>query len=162
MTEQLVLNPQSKRYVKFGSSNHKRLIREGILPAVDALPAPKPKPSQLVEKSQQEKMDMRVIENAVQVVVENKNNLKGLSQQESDELISRLLYERLCMVPSKKLVGRPIKTSKPVKPSVIQRPISMRQKKRQEPSSEDSDDDVSIASNQIETTDNPDSDSDEY
>ena len=50
MTEQLVLNPQSKRYVKFGSSNHKRLIREGILPAVDALPAPKPKPSQLVDR----------------------------------------------------------------------------------------------------------------
>ena len=35
--EQLILNPQSKRYVKFGSANHKRLIREGVLPPVEIL-----------------------------------------------------------------------------------------------------------------------------
>ena len=105
--EQLILNPQSKRYVKFGSANHKRLIREGVLPPVEILPVPKPK-ERLPEQTQQQKMDTEIIKQSVGAVEEHKDQFRGLSQEQSDDLISKLLYDRLIAVPSKRLVGRPV------------------------------------------------------
>ena len=158
--DQLILNPATKRYVKFGSANHKRLIREGVLQSVDILPAPKPK--EKLEQNQQQKMDTEIIQQSVNVVEKNREKFKGLSQEQSDDLISRLLYDRLIAVPSKKLVGRPVKNkqSKP-RPSIIQRPIltSMKPKKKQYVSSDD-DDDVSVTSSMIETDMSSESESD--
>jgi len=147
--EQLILNPQSKRYVKFGSANHKRLVREGVLPAPETMPAPLPK--RLPEQNQQEKLDTKIIEQSVAAVEEHKNQFKGLSQEQSDELIAKLLYDRLIAVPSKRLVGRPVLNKQPKqRPSTIQRPISMKPKKKYYPHESDEE---SIASNMIETTD---------
>ena len=128
--EQLVYNPSSKRYVKFGSSNYKRLVREGVLQPVDIIPAPKPK--RLPEQTQQEKLDTKIIEQSVSAVEENKEKFRGLSQEQSDDLIAKLLYDRLIAVPSKRLVGRPVLNKQPKqRPSTIQRPISMKSKKKQ-------------------------------
>ena len=151
--EQLVYNPSSKRYVKFGSSNYKRLVREGVLQPVDIIPAPKPK--RLPEQTQQEKLDTKIIEQSVAAVEEHKEKFKGLSQEESNNLIAKLLYDRLISVPTKKLVGRPVKNIQPkVRPSTIQKPISMKPKKKQYvPNFIDDDDDESIAGSMIETTD---------
>jgi len=154
--EQLVYNPSTKRYVKFGSANHKRLIREGILqPPAETMPTPKPK-QRLLEQTQQQKMDTEIIQQSVSVVEKNKEKFQGLTQDESNDLISRLLYDRLISVPSKKLVGRPVinKPTKP-RPSVIQRPIAMKPKKpKKKPvESSDEDDEESVAESQIETTD---------
>ena len=74
--EQLILNPQSKRYVKFGSANHKRLIREGVLPPVEILPVPKPK-ERLPEQTQQQKMDTEIIKQSVAAVEEHKDQFRG-------------------------------------------------------------------------------------
>ena len=153
--EQLVYNPSTKRYVKFGSANHKRLIREGILqPPAETMPTPKPK-QRLLEQTQQQKMDTEIIQQSVSVVEKNKEKFKGLSQDESNDLIAKLLYDRLISIPSKKLVGRPI-VNKPIKvrPSVIQRPILIRQKTKKKPvESSDEEDEESVAESQIETTD---------
>ena len=146
--EQLILNPQSKRYVKFGSANYKRLVREGVLQPVDIIPAPKPK--RLPEQTQQEKLDTKIIEQSVAAVEEHKNQFKGLSQEQSDELIAKLLYDRLIAVPSKRLVGRPVLNKQPKqRPSTIQRPIAMKPKKKYYPAHES--DEESIASSMIET-----------
>ena len=153
--EQLILNPQSKRYVKFGSANHKRLIREGVLPPVEILPVPKPK-ERLPEQTQQQKMDTEIIKQSVGAVEEHKDQFRGLSQEQSDDLISKLLYDRLIAVPSKRLVGRPVLNKQPKqRPSTIQRPISMKPKKKQYVPNfiDDDDDDESIAGSMIETTD---------
>jgi len=150
--EQLVYNPSSKRYVKFGSSNYKRLVREGVLQPVDIIPAPKPK--RLPEQTQQEKLDTKIIEQSVGAVEEHKDQFRGLSQAQSDNLIAKLLYDRLISVPSKRLVGRPAKNIQPkVRPSTIQRPISMKPKKKQYVPNFTDDDDESVGSSQIETTD---------
>jgi hypothetical protein len=145
--EQLILNPKSNRYVKLGSANHKRLIREGILPAPETLPPPKPR-ERLPEQTQQQKNDTEIIKHSVAAVEENKEKFRGLSREESDDLIAKLLYDRLIAVPSKRLVGRPVK-NKPLRPSVIQRPVIAAPRRRNYPES----DEESIASNMIETTD---------
>ena len=145
--EQLILNPLTKRYVKLGSSNHKRLVREGVLPAPETMPAPLPK--RLPEQNQQQKMDTKIIEQSVGAVEENKEKFQGLSQEQSDELIAKLLYDRLISVPSKRLVGRPVKNVQPKqRPSTIQKPILMKPKKKYYPHESDEE---SIASNMIET-----------
>ena len=151
MTEQLILNPATKRYVKMGSANHRRLIREGKLPAIEILPAP---PKVKAELTIESKTDTEIINHTVNVIEKNQDKLKGLSQEDMDIMISKLLYERLVLLPSKRLVGRPLTTttknsSKNHKPSVIQKPLSMRQ--RRPPKKETSEED--IASSQIETTD---------
>lgn len=149
--EQLILNPTTKRYVKFGSSNHKKLIANGVLPPPEIMPAPKPK--RLPEQTQQEKIDIEIINQSVAVVEENKEKFKGLSQKKSDALIANLLYNRLIAIPAKKMAGRPVLNKQPKqRPSTIQRPISMRPKKKHYTSSDD-EGDMSIASSMIETTD---------
>ena len=97
---------------------------------------------------------------------EHKEKFKGLSQEQSDELIAKLLYDRLISVPSNRLVGRPVK-NKPTRPSTIQRPISMKPKKKQYVfnfNDDDDDDDESIAgsvtSSMIETDFSSESESD--
>jgi hypothetical protein len=151
--EQLILNPLTKRYVKFGSANHKRLVANGTLSPPETMPAPKPK--RLPEQNQQQKIDTEIIQQSVAVVEENREKFKGLSQEESNDLISRLLYDRLIAVPSKKLVGRPILNKQPkTRPSTIQRPIILRQKpKKKHVVSSDDDGDVSVTSSMIETSD---------
>ena len=161
--EQLIFNPQSKRYVKFGSANHKRLVANGTLPPPETMPTPKPK-QRLLQQTQQQKMDTEIIKQSVAAVEEHKEKFKGLSQEESNDLISRLLYDRLIAVPSKRLVGRPVKNIQPqVRPSTIQRPISMRQmpkKKHIVSESDDDDGDVSVTSSMIETDMSSDSEND--
>ena len=148
--EQLILNPQSKRYVKFGSANHKRLIREGVLPPVETLPVPK-----AIERlpEQNEKMDTEIIKQSVAAVEEHKDQFKGLSQEQSDNLISKLLYDRLIAIPSKRLVGRPVLNKQPKqRPSIIQRPVITAQPRKKYHFAHETDEE-SIASNMIETTD---------
>ena len=163
MTEQLILNPATKRYVKMGSANHKRLIRDGKLPAMETLPVQsKVKTPQSLEA----KTESEIITHTVNIIEKNKESLKGLSQGDMDDMISKLLYERLVLLPSKRLVGRPLtvrasplqtqnKTTslqtKKTKPSVIQKPLSMRSRR---PPKEESSEEDDITSSQIETTDN--------
>ena len=153
MTEQLILNPATKRYVKMGSANHRRLIREGKLPAIEILPAP---PKVKAELTIESKTDTEIINHTVNVIEKNQDKLKGLSQEDMDIMISKLLYERLVLLPSKRLVGRPLTTttknsSKNHKPTIIQKPLSMRARR---PTKKESSDEDEISSSQIETTDN--------
>jgi hypothetical protein len=91
----------------------------------------------------------------------NKEKFKGLSQEESNDLISRLLYDRLIAVPSKKLVGRPVLNKQPkARPSTMQRPISMKPKKKHVVSDSDDDGYVSVTSSMIETDMSSESESD--
>ena len=160
MTEQLILNPATKRYVKMGSANHRRLIREGKLPAIEILPAP---PKVKAELTIESKTDTEIINHTVNVIEKNQDKLKGLSQEDMDIMISKLLYERLVLLPSKRLVGRPLtvraqplqtqktKTISRTKPTIIQKPLSMRARR---PTKKESLDEDEISSSQIETTDN--------
>ena len=161
MTEQLILNPATKRYVKMGSANHRRLIREGKLPAIEILPAP---PKVKAELTIESKTDTEIINHTVNVIEKNQDKLKGLSQEDMDIMISKLLYERLVLLPSKRLVGRPLtvraqplqtqktkNSSKNHKPTIIQKPLSMRARR---PTKKESSDEDEISSSQIETTNN--------
>lgn len=147
--EQLILNPLTKRYVKFGSANHKKLIANGTLAPPEAMPAPKAK--EKIEKTQQQKLDTEIITQSVSVVEKNREQFRGLTQEESNDLIAKLLYDRLIAIPSKKLVGRPILNKQPKpRPSVIQRPIILH-KKKHAISDDDDDGDVSVTSSMVET-----------
>jgi hypothetical protein len=64
--EQLILNPFTKRYVKFGSANHKRLVANGTLPPPETMPAPKAR--ERLEQTQQQKMETEIIKQSVSVV----------------------------------------------------------------------------------------------
>ena len=74
--EQLILNPLTKRYVKFGSANHKRFVANGTLSPPEVMPAPKAR-EKLSEQTQQQKMDTEIIKQSVSGVEKNiENSLK--------------------------------------------------------------------------------------
>jgi len=118
MNEALVLNKRTNRFVKVGTPRYLRLLREG---AVDP-PPPPPKPEASAEppatreptatatataaaKPQPQpppNLRANVIEQATDIVRENKEQFLDLSQRETDKLLRRMLYEKLCVAKKKK------------------------------------------------------------
>ena len=74
----------------------------------------------------------KVIEASTDIIAENKKAFTGITQQESDDLLKRLLYEKLC------ITQKPSKAQPPSKPS---KPPKKKKKKFVISSSEESDSD---------------------
>ena len=82
----------------------------------------------------------KVIEASTDIIAENKKAFTGITQQESDELLRKLLYEKLCITPKTAKTAKapppPSKSSKSSKPST-----KKKKKKYVVSSSEESDSD---------------------
>jgi hypothetical protein len=106
MNEPLVLNKRTNRFVKVGTPRYLRLLREG---AVDPPPPPSPEasaeppaaPVPLAREPAAAKpaagLKAGVIEQATDIVRDNKEQFLDLSQRQTDKLLRRMLYEKLCV-----------------------------------------------------------------
>lgn len=166
---ELVLNPLTGRYVKKHSSSYLRLVAQGTIAGDPKIEVP------IVTEPVQIRNDRGVINDLVNLAEEKKDSLRGLSRAEIDDLLSKALYERLIQrgkAPSSATLPKPAAT-RPVgrpkgiaaRPVTISRsaaaPISaaMRSKKAMMDAqaygsdSDSGDDEHSISSADIETTD---------
>ena len=167
---ELVLNPLTGRYLRKYSSNWVRLVAQGTIAGDPKIEAPV---DSRVTEPVQIRNDRGVIADLVNLADEKKDSLKGLSRAEIDDLLSKALYERLIIrgkAPSSaalpKSAARPVGRPKGItaRPVSITRsaaaPINaaMRSKKaimdaQAYGSDSDSEEEQSISSADIETTD---------
>jgi len=171
---ELVLNPLTGRYVKKHSSSYLRLVAQGTIAGDPKIEVP------IVTEPVQTRNDRGVINDLVNLVEEKKDALRGLSRAEIDDLLSKALYERLMMrgkTPSsaalpksaavhpvgrpKGLTARPVAISRSAAAPIS---VAMRSKKAMMDAqaygsdSDSGEDEHSISSADIETTDAADTD----
>jgi hypothetical protein len=105
-----VLNPQTKRYVKKNSQQYNKLVREGVIQAIEE-PAEETPPIKAL-----------LAEELTTIVKENKPLFqKELTQAQSDALLRKLLYEKLCISKKPK---KEEKTKKKKKFKIVAPPSS--------------------------------------
>ena len=107
MNEPLVLNKRTKRFVKVGTPRYPRLLREGAVdpppppPSPEASAEPPAAPVPLAREPAAAKpaagLKAGVIEQATDIVRDNKEQFLDLSQRQTDKLLRRMLYEKLCV-----------------------------------------------------------------
>jgi hypothetical protein len=106
------LNPHTKRYIKVGSSTHKRLIKK--LNCVKPIPQ-RVEPAELKDLStgnikvqelnSNDVLRHELIQHSTDMIKENLNTLGGvenMSQEELDKMLKKLLIEKLGLGKSKK------------------------------------------------------------
>ncbi len=113
MPEQFALNPKSGRYISKSSRLYFKLVNEGII-TVEPTPLP-----EVAEKGQTpcntpKALKKKLKKVGFEVIAENKSQLEGthdLNDDELDQLLKRMLYEKLCIneekTPSKKKKSKP-------------------------------------------------------
>ena len=106
MNSNIVLNPVSNRFIKVGGFLHSRLLKEGLLTPQDIPIEPPPEP--IPDK---EKLATLVKETAHELVSDNENKFKNLTQKETTTLLHKLLLEKLC-APKSKSKAKPKKKPK--------------------------------------------------
>ena len=142
MPQTHVLNPQTNRMLKLTSKNCKRLIQLGIIQPPEPQentkdsdetklvssqltqePEP-PKPPEVPVReanrtSIEKELKKEVKTEMKKIINENKNEFKELSQRETDALLKRMLFEKLCVnKPKPKKIAKPkTKKYKVVQPS---------------------------------------------
>ena len=107
MNEPLVLNKRTNRFVKVGTPRYLRLLREGAVdpppppPSPEASAEPPTAPVPLAREPAVAKpaagLKAGVIEQATDIVRDNKEQFLDLSQRQTDKLLRRMLYEKLCV-----------------------------------------------------------------
>ena len=91
-----ILNPTTNRFVLIGSPKYKRLIKEGVIKS-QPQPAQTRPPSPVEILAQPKSLKKELIKTAVDIVADNKTDFVDLSQKETDKLLRRMLYEKLCL-----------------------------------------------------------------
>jgi hypothetical protein len=98
-----IINPLTKRFVKIGSPAHKRLVRGGVLPAVEALGIPIPETPEAPEFNEKH-LQTKLAEISTDLIRDNLKTIvkaQKLTDKDMDILIKKMLYEKLCMKPDK-------------------------------------------------------------
>ena len=120
------LNTQTNRMIKSGTRNFNRLNKLGLLqfPTGDHQIPPTKEPELAIETTElePEKTEEVVVEEQnikpvlekelKSIIKENKNEFKNLTQKESDELLKRMLYQKLVLNVPKKQKEKKKKTTK--------------------------------------------------
>ena len=103
-------NLNTGRLISKSTALYRRLKKLGQteeLPPPAVTPAPPPSPD---PEPAQAPLREKVIDAATDLIAENKKQFAKLNQQDSDDLLKRLLFEKLC-------VNAPMKASKAPPPS---------------------------------------------
>ena len=102
-----IQNPLTKRYVKIGSPQHKRLIRSGVLPPVEqpeTPPEPSPAALGIPIEFNEKHLQTKLAELSTDLIRDNLKTIvksQKLSDKDMDILIKKLLFEKLCIKPDK-------------------------------------------------------------
>ena len=98
-----IQNPLTKRYVKIGSPQHKRLVRNGTLPPVEETPQT-PEALGIPIEFNEKHLQTKLAEISTDLIRDNLKTIvksQKLSDKDMDILIKKLLFEKLCLKPDK-------------------------------------------------------------
>ena len=98
-----IQNPLTKRYVKIGSPQHKRLVRNGTLPP-ETPPEPNPEALGIPIEFNEKHLQNKLAEISTDLIRDNLKTIvksQKLSDKDMDILLKKMLYEKLCMKPDK-------------------------------------------------------------
>jgi hypothetical protein len=103
MSELYILNPKSQRYISKTSRLYIRLVKEGVIvePVVEPEALPEPV---VVPQKPPTSLKKKLAKVAVGVIAENSQELAGtrdLDDDQVDQLLKRMLYEKLCLTEKK-------------------------------------------------------------
>ena len=84
----MIKNPKTNRMIKIGSQQHRKAITDGILPMDSLYPA---KQTDTTPCDTKKEMTKRCVD----IIGDNKKQFKKLNQDDSDELLKKMLYEKL-------------------------------------------------------------------
>ena len=121
---QFVLNPLSNRYVNTSSKTYRRLLKKGVITVPEEQPIPSTPPSSPVtpptpivtppppiatlpppiatSEPPLPCAKTLVIDHLTNIAADHTGELSGLSQKDTEILLRKLLYERLCVTPPEK------------------------------------------------------------
>ncbi len=114
-------NTNTGRLISKSTALYKRLKKLGqtidiapaAAPVTPIAPTPTPTPTPTPAAAPAPLLRDKVIETATDLIAENKKAFIGISQQDSDDLLRQLLYQKLCIIP--KTAKPPPPPSKPSK-----------------------------------------------
>lgn len=123
MKEGHVYNPSTKRICRLDQAKTKKLIKLGVIVLPRDLEMPNEEPEEVIEEKNEvieeipEVIEEQNIKPVLQkelksIIKENKNEFKNLTQKESDELLKRMLYQKLVLNVPKKQKEKKKKTTK--------------------------------------------------
>jgi hypothetical protein len=107
MSELYILNPKSQRYISKTSRLYIRLVKEGVIvePVVEPVVEPEALPEPVVvPQKPPTSLKKKLAKVAVGVIAENSQELAGtrdLDDDQVDQLLKRMLYEKLCLTEKK-------------------------------------------------------------
>ena len=119
--EGFATNVNTGRLISKSTALYKRLKKLGQTTEI-APATPTPAPTPTVPVPTPTPLREKVIEAATDLIAENKKQFTGISQQDSDDLLRKLLYEKLCITPKthKPPPSKPSKPSKKKKKYVVE------------------------------------------
>ena len=103
-------NPATKRICRLDQAKTKKLIKLGVIvlprdlempnesPEEVIKPEPEPEP-EIIEPEEPAKVDIKpVLKKEMKTIIkENKSQFEGITQSQSDQLLKKLLYQKLCV-----------------------------------------------------------------
>jgi len=105
-------NPSSNRICRLDTAKTKKLIKSGIVviprdlqmpnERIPETPEPVQEPEPPKPEVQEKELKSEVKAEMKSIINENKNEFKELSQRETDALLKRMLFEKLCVKKKKK------------------------------------------------------------
>ena len=119
MNVRKVINPRTNRFVHVGTQKYKRLVSEGVIQPVSEpeeaiTPATAPAPAP-------ENLTVKLIETATDIVKDNATKFTPeLTQEQTDRLLKKMLYEKLCIKPKPSNDRKPKKKKKKPKFKVVE------------------------------------------
>jgi hypothetical protein len=113
----LVLNPNSNRFVRVGGAKYNRLIKERVLSEVKTpkeIETPEtPETIETPEEPEKVNLKSEVANMSINLVKQHKNAFRDLSKEETDKLLRKLLIEKLAPKSKKKKTKSKFKLKKP-------------------------------------------------
>ena len=108
------LNPKTNRYFKKGSPTYNKLFTDGFFNEKPQIVEPIVEIEPIVEAVCDSKLNIKpIIKSELKTIIkDNKNDFVGLNQRETDELLKRMLYEKLFLNKKQPKVKNTKKTKK--------------------------------------------------
>ena len=118
---QFELNPLTNRYVNTSSKTYRRLLKKGVITAPEEQPTPTtpppspvtpppspppiatPPPPPVTSEPPLPCAKALVVDHLTNISSKHTGELSGLSQKDTETLLRKLLYERLCVSPPEKV-----------------------------------------------------------
>ena len=94
-----ILNPRTNRFVHVGTQKYHRLVSEGVIQPIDDLPVSnEPSISKSPTYIADTEFKTKLIDVATDVAKSNIGQfIPELTQEQTDRLLKKLLYEKLCL-----------------------------------------------------------------